>query len=278
MMTNRILIVALLSGTTLPGCLGEEETPHQMDMMPTMDTSGRVVEGLQVLYKFNEGKGLVVKDQSGVGEPFDLEIDNLVAQKWVEGGGLELTSASVVTSKEVAIKVFGACVQANAVTLEAWIEPANDTQNGTIFTYSKQGQRNATLSVNTTRYAGQVRVSRDDPMMPGTPIINTESIQTPDMLAKPMLQHVIYTRDSSGQVLYLNGGDTKPSSTQPTMPPAEPPPINDLTEWSPTYQLALGNESTGGDPWMGKIYMAAVYCKKLSLIEARQNYDIGPQF
>jgi hypothetical protein len=103
-------------------------------------------------------------------------------------------------------------------------------------------------------------------------IETTETVQSPDNIAAATVQHVVYTRDVSGAVLYVNGIDTKPPSmTQPTMPP----PTTDETSWSPTYQLALGNESTGGDVWLGKIYMAAVYCKKLSGAEVMKNFSAG---
>jgi hypothetical protein len=236
--------------------------------------SPRVLDGLQVLYTFDEGKGLAVKDRSGVEPAFDLQLDNLVTSKWIEGGGIQLVGpASVITSPEVADKVFVACVQANAVTLEAWIEPAKIDQQGAILTYSKQGQRNATLSVSNTRYAGAVLTSRPDPMMPGQVIETTEVLQTPDNTAAPTVQHVLYTRDVDGAVLYVNGVDTKPPSTSTT--PADPKPITDQTDWSPTYQLALGNESTGGSPWLGNIYLAAIYCKKLTPAEVVKNYGAG---
>jgi len=241
---------------------------------PTGPESPRVTDGLQVLYTFEEGKGLDVKDRSGVEPAFDLKLDNLVTSTWIGDGGIAMVGpASVITSTEVADKVFASCVQANAVTLEAWIEPAKVDQQGTVFTYSKQGQRNATLSVSATRYAGAVLTSRPDPMMAGMVIETTETIQTPDNIATTAVQHVVYTRDVTGAALYVNGADTKPPSTGTT--PTDPPPTTDETSWSPTYQLALGNESTGGSPWLGKIYLAAIYCKKLSPAEVTKNYGAG---
>lgn len=266
-MRQRAIVVLLVA---LSGCM--EEQPPMDEVGPDPASSPRVLDGLQVLYTFEEGKGFDVKDRSGIEPAFDLQLDNLVTSKWLAGGGLQLVGpTSVVTSPEVAEKVFVACVQANAVTLEAWIEPASVDQQGTIFTYSKQGQRNATLSANNTRYAGAVLTARPDPMTAGEVIRSVETVQTPDNVAAATVQHVVYTRDAAGAVLYVNGVDTRP----PTMTPTEPAPIADQTEWSPTYQLALGNESTGGSPWLGKIYLAAVYCKKLAPDEVQKNYGAG---
>ena len=254
----------------LAGCM---DTPQTMTGPTGPDPSSpRVIDGLQVLYTFGEGKGLAVKDGSGVEPAFDLGLDNLVTSKWIEGGGIQMVGpAAVITSTEVADKVFASCVKANAVTLEAWIEPVNTTQQGTIFTYSKQGQRNATLGVSGTRYGGAVLTSRPDPMNPGMIIETVETLQTPDNIAATAVQHVVYTRDVTGAALYVNGVDTKPPSTGTTTTP--PPPPTDETNWSPTYQLALGNESTGGSPWLGNIHLAAIYCKRLSPAEVMKNFS-----
>lgn len=271
---KRTASMFVILSVALAGCLEAQQIPGPGAETESVDpaATGRVVAGLQVLYTFDEGEGLVVKDRSGVEPAFDLQLDNLVTQTWIAGGGIDIVGTSVITSPEVAEKVFVACVEANAVTLEAWIEPANTTQQGTVFTYSKQGERNARLSVNATRYSGQVRTARPDPMVAGEIIETIETVQTPENMAAPAVQHVVYTRDVSGAAVYLDGVDTKPPSTEPM---TEPAPVTDQSEWSPTYQLALGNESTGGSPWLGKIYMAAIYCSKLSPADVQTNYSAG---
>ena len=263
-MTQRLCaIVALLAGCVV-GEHGETEDLR--------GDSPRVLDGLSVEYRFREGAGLAVHDTSGVEPAFDLELDNLVTNQWQPGGGIRITGPSVITSPDVAEKVFAACVQANAVSLEAWIEPASIMQTGTIFTYSKQGDRNATLSVAAARYRGAVRTSDPDPQSTTSRI---ETIETKDGIAGAKVQHVVYARDQSGATIYVDGAVAIPT---PNTPPTTPPPMTDQNDWNPAGQLAFGNDTGGGAPWLGTIHLAAVYCKKLGPAEVQQNHAAGYAF
>lgn len=257
-MMQRLFAIAV----ALAGCVGEPQVVDPQDLL----------DGPQVEYRFLEGEGLIVHDTSAVQPAFDLELDNLITNQWVPGGGIRITGPSVITSTEVAEKVFVACVQANAVSLEAWIEPASIMQAGTIFTYSKQGERNVTLTVNNSRYRGAVRTSDPDPENLDGRI---ETIETREDIAAARLQHVVYARDQSGATIYVDGAVAIPT---PQNPPAMPPPAADQNDWSPTGQLAFGNETGGGAPWLGTIYRAAVYCKKLGPDEVREHHAAGYAF
>ena len=263
-MTQRLFAIAVaLAGAA--GCVGQ----------PTLTDPQAVLDGPQVEYRFLEGKGLIVHDTSEVQPAFDLELDNLITNEWVPGGGVKITGPSVITSPDVAEKVFVNCVQANAVSLEAWVEPATITQTGTIFTYSKQGERNVTLSANNARYRGAVRTSDPDPQNTNGRI---ETIETKDNIAAPTIQHVVYTRDQSGATIYVDGAVAIPTPQNPPPPPAMPPPVADQNDWSPTSQLTFGNETGGGSPWLGTIYRAAVYCKKLDATEVQKHFTAGYAF
>jgi hypothetical protein len=263
-MTQRLCAIVVL----LAGCVvGEHGATEDL-----RGDSPRTLDGLQVEYRFREGKGLAVHDTSGVQPAFDLELDNLITNQWVPDGGIRITGPSVITSPDVAEKVFVACVRANAVSLEAWVEPASITQAGTIFTYSTEGDRNATLAVNLLRYRGAVRTSDPDPLnMTG----RIETIQTKDGITAAKLQHVVYTRDQSGATIYVDGAVALPT---PQTPPTMPPPVTDQNVWTPAAQLAFGADPGGGAPWLGTIYLAAVYCKKLGPAEVQQNYAVGYAF
>ena len=258
--------LALTIAALLPACVGQ---PEPMGPDPASRT-----DALQALYTFDEGDGLAVHDTSGVGDPFDLTLDNLLTNRWLEGGGIEISGPSVITSLDVAEKVFVNCVQANAVSIELWIEPAMASQMGpaTIFTYGKANNRNVTIQQDTTRYRGSVMTSNPDPMIE-TGVL--QSIQTPVEKTAVAVQHVVYTRDATGANLYINGVDAIPPPTTPPPPPTTPAPILDESVWSPAYQLAFGNETTGGRPWLGKIYRAAIYAKKLTVTEITTKFGEG---
>lgn len=256
---------AIALALALPACI--EEPPPAQDA-DTSTTSPRVLDGLAVLYTFDEGDGLVVHDRSGIEPTFDLQLDNLVTQSWLNGGGVEIAAPSVITSPQVAEKVFVACVQANAITLEVWIEPADLAQQATVFTYSKLNDRNVTLGQDQTRYQAQVRTSPTDPMA-NDPILQTTSSK-PDTVTAAV-QHVVYTRDAEGASVFVNGVDATP----PAQSPSTPQPATDQNDWSPAYQLAIGAETNATRPFLGKIYLAAIYCKKLTAAEIQKNYDAG---
>jgi hypothetical protein len=54
--------------------------------------------------------------------------------------------------------------------------------------------------------------------------------------------------------------------------------VTDQNVWDPTGQLTFGNETQGGAPWLGTIYLAAVYCKKLDPTEVQKNFATGYAF
>jgi hypothetical protein len=271
MMTRIQLLASVLVGLT--GCMEDQIQTTPADEPDPVVESPRVLDGLQVLYTFDEGKGLDVKDSSGVEPAFDLQLDNLVTNKWLPDGGIEIVGPSVITSPDVAEKVFVACVQGNAVSIEMWLESADVTQDATLFTYGKDGQRNASLDVGGTRYQGAVLTATPNPDIAGEMVTDTEYVQTPENIAAPTAQHVVFTRDATGSALYVNGTDTRPPGTQ--TPPANQTATPDQTEWSPAHQLVLGNVENGNSPWLGKIYLAAIYCKRLSPAEVSKNYSAG---
>ncbi len=96
--------------------------------MPAL-AAPRVTLGQQVLYTFEEGTGTTVTDVSGVGTPLNLTIETPAAATWV-AGGLSVNGNALIASVGAASKVITAVKASNALTIEAWIIPANTTQSG----------------------------------------------------------------------------------------------------------------------------------------------------
>ena len=70
------------------------ETPSGLLATPNTPppySFGTQVEGLQVLYQFDESGGELIHDVAGIGEPLDLQISDPSAVQWLPDGGLELT-------------------------------------------------------------------------------------------------------------------------------------------------------------------------------------------
>ncbi len=234
---------------------------------PVVDA--RVSSGLQALYTFNEGGGSTVHDVSGIGQPLDLTIEDAGAVTWADGA-LDLDSPAIITSAGAATKINAACRASDEVTVEAWIEPANITQDGParIVTLSPDTKdRNLTL--------GQGLLFRDEvPEVFDVRLRTTQqsdngepSLSTLDGATTTGLTHLVYTREQSGTArIYVNdelqvrqvvGGD--------------------FSGWNESYPLTLANEPVGERPWLGKLHLVALYCRALSHDEIGQNYAFGLQ-
>ncbi len=91
--------------------------------------AARITTSQQVLYTFEEGSGSTVADISGTGTPLNLTIATPAAVSWVPGG-LSVNGSAVITSATAADKIINAVQASNALTIEAWLIPANTTQSG----------------------------------------------------------------------------------------------------------------------------------------------------
>ena len=215
-----------------------------------------LADGLQVLYTFREGSGTTVHDVSGVGVPLDLEMSDGSAVTWVPGGGLAIDSATLIASVGPATKVISACQGSNEITIDAWVRPANTTQDGParIVTLSRDlYNRNFTLgqglwgTLPSALYDVRLRTTATDNS--GEP-----SLSTPDGSLTTELTHVVYTRDASGQArIYIDGVERASRTVG-----------GDFSNWDGGLRLALANELTGGRPWLGEFHLVAIYSRALS--------------
>jgi hypothetical protein len=237
------------------------------DPEPVIPPEGRVEEGLQVLYTFQEGSGATVHDVSGAGEPLDLSIADETAVSWT-AGGLSIESATLVASAGAASKVINASQASHELSVEAWLIPANATQDGParIVTLSQDAyHRNFTLgqglwcSYPPDVYDVRLRTTTTDAS--GQP-----SLTTPAGTLSAVLSHVLYTRDAAGVArIYVDGALVMEGTRG-----------GDLSNWASTYRLALANELSLGRPWLGELRLVAVYSRALTAAEVLQNYQAGP--
>ena len=239
---------------------------------------GRITTGLVALYTFDEGSGTTITDVSGVGSPLDLTIAAPANVTW-SSEGLRFDSETIASSPGAATKIITACQSANAVTLEAWVQPSVANQSGParIVTISTspattdnnamlgQGQANALTADD--RYAARLRTSTNDGP--------TDDGITPDATATTNLTHVVFVRGSDGShALYVNNQKhtlalTPDVSTAPNF-------SGNLSVWNAGPPLSIGNEIGGGRPWLGTYQLVAVYCSALSAADVAVNFSAGP--
>ena len=228
----------------------------------------RVRDGLQVLYDFQEGSGATVHDVSNVGTALDLTIADPGAVTW-NAGYLSIDSATMAASPGAATKLVDACQTTGAITIEAWIKPANITQDGPACIVTMSGDHN---SRNFTLGQG---LASPDPLAhyncrfraSGTSNNGEPSSTTPDGTATTNLTHVLYTRSPVGQgsgKIYINGVEQSDVGVEGL-----------LSVWNSTYRLALANEFIGGRPWLGEYHLVAIYNRVLDPGEVTRNFQVG---
>jgi hypothetical protein len=229
----------------------------------------RVLEGLLVLYLFDEGTGDTVHDVSGVGAPIDLRMQpidgNAHPLQWL-GKGLRIIKPTILKSSVPATRLINALKASNAFTIEAWVKRAEsipiDRSPGRIVTLSGDiVHRNFTLG-QLFEDRWQVRLRTTDTDEDGVRLGDGRpAYQDIDLV--PELCHVAYTRDTTGKIrFYLNGTDPAPG--------LRPEITGDFSNWA-DYELALANELSYGRPWLGEYYLIAIYNRALSRAEVQKN-------
>ncbi|NDJ77045.1 MAG: hypothetical protein GYB65_12390, partial [Chloroflexi bacterium] len=227
---------------------------------------GRVTAGLQALYTFDEGSGNTVNDVSGVGAPLNLTISDTNAVNW-QSGQLSVTGSTIIASSGPATKLIDGSRASNELSIEAWIVPANTSQDGParIVTLSQDlYKRNFTLGQG---YYGvqpanfyDVRLRSTSQTTNGMP-----SLASPRGALTTTLTHVVYTRDANGNVrLYVNGVQQQSGTVS-----------GSLANWDTGFRFGLANEFTGNRPWFGDFHLVAVYSRALSSNEVNQNFTAG---
>ena len=119
-------------------------------------------QGALVLYDFQEGSGQIINDRSNRSDPLNLRIENSSAVQWLSTGGLAVRSPVLIASQGPASKIGNAVRRSNAITIEAWVKPANITQTGParIVTVSRDtGGRNFTLGQKAVAYEVRFRTT-----------------------------------------------------------------------------------------------------------------------
>jgi hypothetical protein len=224
----------------------------------------RITDGLLVLYPFDEGGGMTVHDRSGVGSALDLTIDDGGAVSWPAGDcGLAINSSTVISSVVPASKIINAAKASDEITIEGWVKPANTTQSGParIVTLSQDPSPNGAnfvLGQKQDQYDVRLRTTATDQY--GNP-----SLSSPSGSLTTDLTHVVYTRDVTGTTkIYLDGSLATSGSVS-----------GDFSAWNDSYWLGLGNEPTGDRPWLGELYLVAVYGRALNQVEVQKNFSAG---
>jgi len=225
------------------------------------------------LWEFKTGNGLTAYDTSGVGDSVNLSMIGSV--NWIGGYGLEFTGGRAQADTISSDKIFTYLQDTREYALEAWVIPANVTQeDANIVSYSGgDTSRNFTLGQDMYNYESFNRVDSVIPNPNGEPVMSTG--EDDEELAQASLQHVVINYDpldrlgnGAGRSIYVNGQR-----------------VNNLTDtaagltianvWDDSFAFILGNEISGNRPWMGQVKMVALHSRALDQEQITQNFDVG---
>ena len=223
----------------------------------------RYEENVIALYQFKNGQGGTAFDTSGINPAMHLTLSSNVG--WVGGWGIDITRGKAQASTADSRKLYDLITATGEYTIEAWVVPANVSQEGParIISYSAgTTERNFTLGQIQYNYDFLNRSTSTD--QNGEPSLSTADA---DEDLQATLQHVVATYDpASGRRLYVNGvftGDDDPVAG------------GSLIDWDDSFAFVLGNEVSGDRQWQGKLRLVAIHNRALTRAQILQNLAVG---
>ncbi|MEO0974574.1 MAG: LamG domain-containing protein, partial [Pseudomonadota bacterium] len=213
------------------------------------------------LWEFKSGAGNTAFDTSGVEPSLDLTISGDFS--WVGGFGIDFRDGKAQGSTTSSAKLHELITQTGEYSIEAWVVPANVTQEeARIISYSAGlFQRNFTLAQTLYSYDALNRSSVTDAN--GEPLLTTNA---DDEDLQATLQHVVMTYDPiEGRRLYVNGVFTEDFDEGG----------GSLADWDDTYAFVLGNEVSNDRTWAGILRLVAIHNRALTLEQIQMNFEAG---
>ena len=220
----------------------------------------RVRDGLVALYNFGYLKGALVPDRSGFLEAADARLDDPEAVTPAEGS-LTIDRPTRLRSLERVAKIADLVRVSGELTVEAWVEPATQDEAasaGIVMMSNATSQHNFALVQMGDRFEARFRTSRTGTGEAGP-------IRTPEASARPALAHLAFTRDRSGRARVFLDGEIASEGTI----------AGSASDWEKTT-LVIGNGPRGREPWLGRVYLVAIYGRDLLAEEVMRNFRAGP--
>ncbi len=229
----------------------------------TIASGGNRYEEAQIaLYEFKTGSGTVAYDTSGVDPAIDLNLTPDVT--WFGGWGITLNGGKAQGSTTASAKLFDILQESGEFSIEAWVIPANVTQEEARIVSYSAGETARNFTLQQTLYDYDFKLRTNETSLNGDPALSTPSA---DEVLQASLQHVVATYDPvNGRSIYVNGD---------LVTNTDPVPGGTLVDWQDTFAFVLGNEASGTYPWLGTLRMVAVHRRALTEEQIVQNFDVG---
>jgi len=224
---------------------------------------GRFESNVIALYEFKTGSGSTVFDTSGVEPALNLNLSG--DYNWVGGWGVAFVDGKAQGSTTASAKLHDLITATNEYSVEAWVVPANVTQDGPARIVSYAGSSTArNMMLGQTLYSYDTFNRSSETGEDGQPQLSTDADEE-DLQAS--LQHVVMTYSpAEGRRIYVNGAYTEDLDTVPG---------GLLNDWNNTYALAVASEVDNQDRWAGTVRLLAIHNRALSPEQISQNFEVG---
>ena len=249
---------------------GDHRSPTVHLLAPVFNPAlGRDDTHALVLYRFDEGSGLVAHDASPVAPRHNLLIarDDLQQNRvrWLPEQGVLLNAPAALLTAAYATKL-AAIAATNACTLECWVAPTTRypqwgrwprVWEGTLFSWgARGGLQNFALGHHT-----ETGVLLAGPTIQLTPS-DARTCTFPGFHSA--LLHIVITWDGDTTTIYLNGV-RQTERTYPWHP----------AQWTPNV-LQLGSLLDQERPYLGAYYLLAIHDCALTAAQVQRHYRAGP--
>lgn len=258
--------ISVFAGQILPTVIDPAlVTSKRMTIPEGIVASGgqRFEDNVIALYEFKTGSGTTAYDTSGISPALNLNLSGNIS--WVAGYGIDIVSGRAQGTTAASRKLRDGITLSGEYSIEAWVVPANVSQDGPARIVSYSGgaaTRNFTLGQTLYNYDFLNRNSVTDAN--GAPALSTADA---DEDLQATLQHVVVTYDPvNGRSIYVNGVFTDD---------LDPVAGDLLTDWDDTFAFVLGNEVSGDEQWQGKLRLVAIHNRALTPAQIVQNFAAG---
>jgi hypothetical protein len=227
-------------------------------------SGGRFEANLVAKWEFREGSGNTTADTSGVPPEIPLSLSG--EYSWEAGWGIRFVEGKAQGGVSGSSKLFDKIAGTGEYSIEAWVAPANVSQEEAwIVAYAGGPEnRNLLLSQSLYNYEAFNRSTVTEDNNGGAPALATDDDAE---LAQASLQHVVVTYSPiDGRRLYVNGIDSGDVDAAGG---------GLLNNWSEAYAVVLGNTTSNANPWAGTMRMVAIHNSTLTPAQVEQNFDIG---
>ncbi len=227
-------------------------------------SGGRYEQNQIAFWQFREGSGTLTSDTSGVAPAVNLTLSG--DYEWVGGWGVQFNRGAAFGSGSASRKLYDRIATIGEYSVEAWVAPANVTQEGPaeILSYGDGGlNRNFLMGQTQYNYEFLNRSSRTNNR--GAPSLSTDD---DDEDLQATLQHVVMTYDPvRGRRVYVNGVFTD-----------DVDPLGGGTladDWSSDYVFTLGGDLGLTRYWSGILRQVAIHNRAMTDAQITQNFEVG---